>query len=125
MRQKGTTLVTTLIIVILITAVVLFTIPHLRSFNDQMRIKRALRETEDWIRFARDSTDVQIQKTFFSELNAKEKVSVEVLPEDFTIERFKNNRFNLRCRYVNEEMIMPIVKIRLKDVDKYLETKEF
>ncbi len=125
MRQKGTTLVTTLIIVILITAVVLFTIPHLRSFNDQMRIKRALRETEDWIRITRELSDTQIQKTFFSELNAKEKVSVEVLPEDFTIERFKNNRFNLRCRYVNEEMIMPIVKIRLKDVDKYLETKEF
>jgi rRNA maturation endonuclease Nob1 len=125
MRQKGTTLVTTLIIVVLITAVVLFTIPHLRSFNDQMRIKRALRETEDWIRITRELSDTQIQKTFFSELNAKEKVSVEVLPEDFTIERFKNNRFNLRCRYVNEEMIMPIVKIRLKDVDKYLETKEF
>ena len=125
MRQKGTTLVTTLLIVVLITAVVLFTIPHLRSFNDQMRIKRALRETEDWIRITRELSDTQIQKTFFSELNAKEKVSVEVLPEDFTIERFKNNRFNLRCRYVNEEMIMPIVKIRLKDVDKYLETKEF
>lgn len=122
--RKGASLIGVLFGLIVIIGVILFGIPLYQQFNDVTLIKQALHQTEDYVKISPGIDDANISSEFFSKLHIK-KISAKIYTEDFEVIRHEGNTFILRCRYVKENIKVPLLGIKLKNIDKYIETKEF
>ena len=122
--KKGATILGVLLFLVIAFFAVLFYIPYSKVLSDKMEIKRALNATKDYIKGSPGVTDNDIASEFFAELD-KDKLTVVIYPEDFEVKREEGNVFVLRFHYVNDHIIVPILKLKLKDIDKYIETDEF
>ncbi|MCD6578220.1 hypothetical protein J7L48_01955 [bacterium] len=122
--RKGASFIAVILIGLLIIGAILFLIPFYQQFNDGTLIKRALSMTKDVVHVTPGIDDSDISSEFFSDLHM-DKISVKVFVEDFEVIRHEGNSFTLRCRYVKKNIKVPLLGIKLKDVDKYIETKKF
>ncbi len=122
--RRGASLIGLILLVILIVGGILFLIPYYQQFSDKVIIMQALHQTQDVVKVTPGISDYDIQSEFFSDLKVK-KLSVKVYETDFKVVRHEGSTFILKCRYVKQNIKIPLLGIKLKNVDKYIGTKEF
>lgn len=129
--RRGGSFISVLIALIVIAGIILFAIPYLKVNSDKSKIKKALYQTQRHMVTNNVKEPAGIRRFFFRRIGVgpkaeeEDKLSVEVLDEDFIINDLGNNVYKLQCRYVNEHVIVPVLKIKMGVIDKYLETEEF
>ncbi len=123
--RRGGSLIGTIIIILILVAVVLFALPWIRYFNEINAVKRALEQTKNYVvsEARHDIDDGEIMQRFDDEIRGKVK---EHFSEAFIITRLPENKFRFQYSYYNYNMIVPILKIKFKDIEeKIIEGKEF
>ncbi|MCK5399289.1 hypothetical protein KAI78_00415 [bacterium] len=124
MKRRGGSIIGLIIVLVIIVGIILFTIPYLKVNGDTAKIKRILYQTQKYMQNNGETRYEKLQERFFDDLDPEENISVEVLKEDFQMTKNGEN-YILKCRYVNENIIVPVLKIRMGPIDKDIETEEF
>ena len=128
--RSGKAIIWLLVIAVIIGVALIFYIPYKQVFDDKNMIKESLYRTRDYIRgtTSEDITNDQMREYFIGrieERRKKDQISVMVYPEDFVYEQGDNGFIHLKCRYVNENVLLPIINYRMPVIDTYVEISEF